>query len=63
VRLSEVDADARAPILHRYLSLAPGPRAFISFDRDARVEDFEEIAPRIPVFRVTPDQAGRESAG
>jgi hypothetical protein len=35
VRLEEVDADARAPVVHRYLSLAPGPRAFIPVDPDA----------------------------
>lgn len=63
VHLSEVDADARAPILRRYLSLAPGPRAFISVDRDAPIEDFEKIAPRIPVFHVTTDQASHEPAG
>jgi hypothetical protein len=57
VRLSEVDACARAPILRRYLSLAPGPRAFISVDPDAPIEEFEEIAPRIPIFHVTPDQS------
>jgi hypothetical protein len=56
VRLDEVDADVRAPILRRYLSLAPGPRAFIPVDRDAPIEDFEKIAPRIPIFHVTPDQ-------
>jgi hypothetical protein len=63
VRLSEVDADARAPILRRYLSLAPGPRAFISVDRDAPLEDFATIAPRIPVFRVTAHQASHDPAG
>jgi deazaflavin-dependent oxidoreductase (nitroreductase family) len=38
VRLVEVDPDARAPILRRYLSLAPGPRAFIPVDPHAPVE-------------------------
>jgi deazaflavin-dependent oxidoreductase (nitroreductase family) len=57
VRLREVDAGARAPILRRYLSLAPGARAFIPVDRDAPIEDFGKIAPRIPVFRVTPDKS------
>jgi deazaflavin-dependent oxidoreductase (nitroreductase family) len=57
VRLDEVDADVRAPILRRYLSLAPAPRAFIPVDRDAPVEEFEKIAPRVPVFRVTTDQS------
>lgn len=53
VCLEEVDPDVRAPILRRYLSLAPGPRAFIPVDRHAPVEEFEKIAPQIPVFRVT----------
>jgi hypothetical protein len=55
VRLSEVDAGARAPILRRYLSLAPAPRAFIPVDPEAPVEDFEKVAASIPVFRVTPE--------
>jgi hypothetical protein len=54
VRLEEVAPGARAPILRRYLSLAPAPRAFIPVDPYAPVEAFEEIAPHIPVFRVTP---------
>ena len=52
VRLEDVDPDARAPIVRRYLSLAPGPRAFIPVDRDAPLEEFEKVAPRVPVFRV-----------
>ena len=52
VRLEEVDPDARAPIVRRYLSLAPGPRAFIPVDRDAPLEDFQKVAPQVPVFRV-----------
>jgi deazaflavin-dependent oxidoreductase (nitroreductase family) len=55
VHLSEVDADARAPILRRYLALAPAPRAFIPVDPEAPIEEFEQISPRIPVFHVTPD--------
>jgi deazaflavin-dependent oxidoreductase (nitroreductase family) len=53
VRLEEVDPDARAPIVRRYLSLARGPRAFIPVDRDAPVEEFQKVAPRIPVFRIS----------
>jgi deazaflavin-dependent oxidoreductase (nitroreductase family) len=58
VRLVEVDPAERAPIVRRYLSVAPGPRAFIPVDRRAPVEAFEKVAPQIPVFRVTAD-AGR----
>ena len=52
VCLEEVDPDARAPIVRRYLSLAPGPRAFIPVDRHAPLEAFQKVAPQIPVFRV-----------
>lgn len=62
VRLEEVAPDARAPILRRYLSLAPGPRAFITVDPHAPLEEFEEIAPRIPVFRVTTEQSPHDPA-
>jgi hypothetical protein len=62
VHLEEVDPDARAPIVRRYLSLAPGPRAFIPVDRDAPVEAFQKVATQIPVFRVRTDREAR-SAG
>jgi deazaflavin-dependent oxidoreductase (nitroreductase family) len=55
VCLEEVDPDARAPIVRRYLSLAPGPRAFIPVDRDAPPEAFQKVAPQVPVFRVRSD--------
>jgi hypothetical protein len=54
VCLEEVDPEARAPIVRRYLSLAPGPRAFIPVDRDAPLEAFQKVAPQVPVFRVRP---------
>jgi hypothetical protein len=57
VRLEEVDPDARAPVLRRYLSLAPGPRAFIPVDPGAPLEEFQKVAPRVPVFRVQPARA------
>jgi hypothetical protein len=50
----EVEPAERAPILRRYLALAPGPRAFIPVDRDAPIETFEKVAPHVPVFRVAP---------
>ena len=65
VRLEAVDPDDRAPILRRYLSLAPGPRAFIPVDRDAPLEEFQKVAPQVPVFLVrrdpdpTPTHTGR----
>ena len=53
VRLVEVPADARPAILRRYLELAPGARPHIQVDRRAPRQAFEQVAPRIPVFRVT----------
>ena len=53
VRLVEVPADARPPILRRYLELAPGARPHVQVDRRAPRQAFEQLAPRIPVFRVT----------
>lgn len=53
VRLVEVEPGARAPILRRYLAVAPGARAHIPVPYDAALAEFERIAPAYPVFRVT----------
>ena len=53
VRLEEVDAGARAPILRRYLEVAPGARPHIPVDRRAPLEEFERIAEEYPVFRIS----------
>ena len=53
VRLQEVGPGARAPILRRYLAVAPGARPHIPVDRRAPLEDFERIAAQFPVFRIT----------
>jgi hypothetical protein len=53
VRLVEVPADARPPVLRRYLEVAPGARAHVAVDRRAPVQAFEKVATAIPVFRVT----------
>jgi deazaflavin-dependent oxidoreductase (nitroreductase family) len=55
VHLAEVPVADRAPILRRYLDLAPGARAHIPVDRSAPVEDFVPIADRYPIFRIVPD--------
>jgi hypothetical protein len=55
VRLEEVDPGARAPILQRYLQVAPGARAHIPVDRGASLAEFERIASQYPVFRVRVD--------
>ena len=52
VRLEEVEVTRRAPILRRYLALAPGARAHFPVDRHAPLEEFEAIADRYPVFHV-----------
>jgi len=56
VRLVEVDPGRRAPILRRYLDLAPGARPHVPVDRNAPLEQFARIAAGFPVFRVTSDQ-------
>jgi hypothetical protein len=54
IQLVEVDAAGRAPILRRYLELAPGARPHFSVDRRAPREEFELIAAEYPVFRIEP---------
>jgi len=58
VRLEEVDPGARAPILRRYLAVAPGARPHLPVDRHAPLADFERIAAQFPVFRVCADPSG-----
>jgi hypothetical protein len=55
VRLEEVDPGARAPILQRYLQVAPGARAHVPVDKGASLAEFERIASQYPVFRVRVD--------
>lgn len=52
VRLVEVLPGDRAPILKRYLDLAPGARPHVPVDRHAPLAEFERIADSYPVFRV-----------
>jgi hypothetical protein len=52
VQLEEVEPRARAPILRRYLQVAPGARPHIAVDRHAPLVELERAAPRYPVFRV-----------
>jgi hypothetical protein len=51
--LVELPVAERAPILKRYVAQVPGARPHIPVDRSAPVADFEAIAARYPVFRVT----------
>ena len=52
-----VDLGLRAPILQRYLQVAPGARAHIPVDRRASLAELAQIAPDYPVFRVHADAA------
>jgi deazaflavin-dependent oxidoreductase (nitroreductase family) len=63
VNLDPVEPDARAPILRRYLELAPGARAHIPVDRRASLSEFEGIAAEYPVFRITQPQSGDDREG
>jgi deazaflavin-dependent oxidoreductase (nitroreductase family) len=63
VHLEEVRPEARAPILRRYLAVAPGARAHMPVDRHAPIEAFDRIAAEFPVFRITTDPAGPRDAG
>lgn len=54
VRLVEVPAAERAPIIKRYLELAPGARPHIPVDQHAPLSDFAAVAADIPVFRIEP---------
>jgi deazaflavin-dependent oxidoreductase (nitroreductase family) len=52
VRLEEVPASLRAPILKAYLQRAPGGRPHFDFSYDAPLAEYEKVAARYPVFRV-----------
>jgi deazaflavin-dependent oxidoreductase (nitroreductase family) len=54
VRLVEVAPGDRAPILRRYLAVAPGARAHLPVDRHAPLAEFERIAGQFPVFQIVP---------
>ena len=54
VTLEEVAPEHRAPLLRRYLAVAPGARPHFPVDRRAPLSEFARIADRYPVFRVRP---------
>jgi hypothetical protein len=54
VLLELVPVELRAPIIKRYLALAPGARPHVPVDQHADVSDFEAIAPDHPVYRIVP---------
>ncbi len=53
VRLEEVEVRERAPILRRFLEIAPGARPHVPVDWRAPLGEFERISAHFPVFRVT----------
>ena len=52
VTLEEVEPGARAPILRRYLQVAPGARPHIPVNRKAPLAEFARVAADYPVFRI-----------
>jgi deazaflavin-dependent oxidoreductase (nitroreductase family) len=58
VYLQELAPGRRAPILRRYLELAPGARAHIPLSTNAPLTEFEQIATRHDVFRVVDADPG-----
>ncbi|MDN5917613.1 MAG: nitroreductase family deazaflavin-dependent oxidoreductase [Pseudonocardia sp.] len=60
VRLEELEVGRRAPVLKAYLKRAPNARAHLPVPADAPLAEFEHVAARFPVFRVT---SGHPAAG
>ena len=57
VRLAELPANQRAPVLqawYRVAGLSPHPRRHFGLDRRAGLEAFARLAPEHPVFRILP---------
>lgn len=52
VVLEEVEPQRRAPILQRYVEVAPGARPHIPVAPGSPLEEFEGIAADLPVFHV-----------
>jgi deazaflavin-dependent oxidoreductase (nitroreductase family) len=63
VLLAEVNDDTRASILRSYLNSARGARPHIPIDRRAPLHDFEQLADRYPIFRVTADRKPPGTSG
>jgi hypothetical protein len=57
VRLEEVAAERRAPILKAYLGRAPNSRVHFPVTENASLAEFERVANRFPVFRIVPRNA------
>jgi len=61
VRLEEVAADRRAPVLKAYLKRAPGARPHMPIRKDAPLSEFEKVSTRFPVFRVVSRRGAEQS--
>lgn len=57
--LEELPVSERAPVLHEWYKRVGSstPKRYIGLPSDAPVEAFTQIAPRWPVFRITPADA------
>ncbi|CAG0993428.1 hypothetical protein ANAEL_02438 [Anaerolineales bacterium] len=53
VLLEEVEVNQRAKIIKAYLQIAPGARPHIPVDKDTSIVEFEKIASKIPVYKVS----------
>lgn len=59
VHLREVPPAERAPVLRRYLAVAPGAWPHVPVHRNAPLSEFERIADQFPAFLVSePEPAG-----
>lgn len=54
IRAEELDARTAAPVLRAYVRRVPVVRPHVAAAPDADVAAFETIAPRHPVFAITP---------
>lgn len=52
ISLEEVPVETRPALLKGYLRVAPGARPHVSVDKDAPLEEFEQVAGTYPVFKV-----------
>jgi hypothetical protein len=57
VQLEEVPTPDRAPILRRYLEVAPGARPHFPVDLRSPLTEYERIASLYPVFRIIDDRS------
>lgn len=59
--IREVAPQEAAPILKRYVRIAPATRRYFQATKDSPVEDFVTEADRHPVFELTPADENRQA--